>query len=84
MNKITETRKIDRNRTEAGQINYVESDRADKINEGTIIRPFGGERFDVYRAEHYTYGESRFWNYYGEVLFLGSDTRVELLGSFNI
>ena len=73
-----------RTRTETGEIRYIDSETAGEIFEGTIIRPFGGERFDIYRAEHYTWGESRFWNYYGEVLFLGSDTRVEILGHFNV
>jgi hypothetical protein len=73
-----------RTRTETGEIRYIDSDKARNIHPGTIIRPFGGETFEVWQAEHYAYGESRFWNFREEMIFLGSDTRVEILDHFNI
>ena len=75
---------ITRTRDEAGQIRYITSEVASEINAGTIIRPFGGERFDVERTEVTAWGETRFFNFLGEVLRIGSENRVEILGHFNI
>lgn len=70
-------------RTEAGEIRYITSDEASEIKAGTIIRPFGGERFDVESVEVKSYGETIFTNWHGEQLRLASSTRVEILGHFN-
>lgn len=72
-----------RTRTEAGEIRYTTSDEASEIHAGTIIRPFGGERFDVESVEVKSYGETIFKNYHGETLRMASSNRVEILGHYN-
>ena len=74
----------DRTRTEAGEIRFIASDEAQEIKAGTIIRPFGGERFDVVKAETKSYGETIFTDWHGETLRMASSNRVEILGYFNL
>lgn len=71
-------------RTADGQIRYITSDEARKIHPGTIVRPFGGERIDIYAAHTTPWGETQLVDYYGEVIRLSDTTRVEILGYFNI
>lgn len=73
----------DRTRTEAGEIRFITSDEASEIKPGTIIRPFGGERFDVESVEVKSYGETIFTNWHGEKLRMSNTNRVEILGYFN-
>lgn len=57
---------------------------AKDVQPGTIIRPFAdAERFDVERAETTTWGETRFWNWHGEMVRMSDSNYVEILGHFN-
>jgi hypothetical protein len=62
---------------------FTETQVTGTITAGTIIRPFGGERFDVEAVETTTYGEIRFVNWYGEKLIMSDSLHVEILGRFN-
>lgn len=53
------------------------------IRPGTIIRPFGGERFDVEQVTVTAWGEVRMVNWYGEVLRMSDGMHVQVLGHFN-
>jgi hypothetical protein len=63
--------------------NYTETQLTGEIIPGTIIRPFGGERFDVERVRNTTYGEVRFYNWHGEELIMSDSLYVEILGHYN-
>jgi len=63
--------------------NFTETKVTGQVKPGTIIRPFGGERFDVERVETTTYGEVRFYNWHGEALIMSDSLNVEILGYYN-
>lgn len=54
------------------------------VQAGTIIRPFGGERFNVVWTQETTYGEIRFYDWNENELRMSDGLYVEILGHFNI
>lgn len=63
---------------------FINTQVASTVTAGTVIRPFGGERFDVERVVTTTYGEVRFIDWYGTELRMDDSLLVEILGHYNV
>jgi hypothetical protein len=62
---------------------FTETQVSGQVQPGTIVRPFGGERFDVNEVRTTTYGEVIFTDFYGETLRMDDSLNVEILGHYN-
>ena len=64
-------------------IKVIHTQVSGQVAPGTIIRPFGGERFDVERVRTTSYGEIRFYNFLSEELIMSGSLLIQVLGHFN-